>query len=174
MKIMIGFYRADKGQYRLRGKDVSLSGPEDAIRQGVGMVFQEGCMIPNLSVMDNLFLANERGFVSWPLLNRKKMVDTAREQLEAVGLGSLDPRTLVRDLPASRKQMIEIARLLWLSRLYGAENPILILDEPTTVLQESETESSSPYSTSSRRGPRSSSSPTASRKSSSTPTGSWC
>jgi ribose transport system ATP-binding protein len=140
MKVMIGFYRADKGQYRLRGKDVSLSGPEDAIRQGVGMVFQEGCMIPNLSVMDNLFLANERGFVSWPLLNRKKMVDTAREQLEAVGLGSLDPRTLVRDLPASRKQMIEIARLLWLSRLYGAENPILILDEPTTVLQESETE----------------------------------
>jgi ribose transport system ATP-binding protein len=97
-------------------------------------------MIPNLSIMDNLFLANEKSFVRWPLTDRKKMAREAKEQLEAVGLGSLDPRTQVGSLPASRKQMIEIARLLWLSRLYGAENPILILDEPTTVLQESETE----------------------------------
>jgi len=140
MKVMIGFHRADEGKYILRGQEMSLSGPEEAIRVGVGMVFQEGSMIPNLSVMDNLFLANERGFVRWPLLDRKRMAEAAREQLEAVGLGSLDPRTLMRDLPASRKQMIEIARLLWLSSHYGAENPILILDEPTTVLQASETE----------------------------------
>jgi len=140
MKVMIGFYRADSGHYILRGKEVSLNGADDAIRAGVGMVFQEGCMIPNLSVVDNLFLANERSFVRWPLMNMKKMVETAREQLEIVGLGDLDPRTIVGDLPPSRKQMVEIARLLWLSKHYGAENPVLILDEPTTVLQESETD----------------------------------
>jgi ribose transport system ATP-binding protein len=140
MKVMIGFHRADEGKYFLNGEEVALAGPDDAIRAGVGMVFQEGCMIPNLSVMDNLFLANERSFARGPFIDRKKMVATARRELEAVGLGSLDPKTIVGDLAASRKQMIEIARLLWLSRLYGAENPVLILDEPTTVLQESETE----------------------------------
>jgi len=140
MKVMIGFYRADEGKYLLRGEEVALGGPDDAIRSGVGMVFQEGCMIPNLSVMDNLFLANERGFARGPLIDRKRMAEAARAQLEEVGLGSLDPKTSVGGLPASRKQMIEIARLLWLSRLYGSEYPVLILDEPTTVLQESETE----------------------------------
>ncbi|MGA2545469.1 MAG: sugar ABC transporter ATP-binding protein [Rectinemataceae bacterium] len=140
MKIMIGFYRADEGSYLLHGDEVAMAGPDDAIRAGIGMVFQEGCMIPNLSVMDNLFLANERTFSRGPFLDRKAMAATAREELAIVGLGSLDPRTIVGSLPAARKQMIEIARLLWLSTLYEAENPILILDEPTTVLQESETE----------------------------------
>jgi ribose transport system ATP-binding protein len=140
MKIMIGFYRADEGSYLLHGDEVAMAGPDDAIRSGIGMVFQEGCMIPNLSVMDNLFLANERTFSWGPFLDRKAMAVTAREELAIVGLGSLDPRTIVGSLPAARKQMIEIARLLWLSTLYKAENPILILDEPTTVLQESETE----------------------------------
>jgi ribose transport system ATP-binding protein len=139
MKVMIGFHRADEGSYVLRGREVAFGGPDDAIREGVGMVFQEGCMIPNLSVMENLFLANEGSFRRGLLIDRKKMAEAAREQLKAVGLGSLDPRKILGGLPASQKQMIEIARLLWLSELYGAENPVLILDEPTTVLQESET-----------------------------------
>lgn len=140
MKILIGLQAADEGDYLLRGEKASLSGPAAAIRKGVGMVFQEGCMIPNLSVLDNLFLGNEGSFSRGPFMPVKAMMETAREELRAVGLSRLDPKTAVADISSAEKQMLEIARLLWLSRLYGVDNPVLILDEPTTVLQESEVE----------------------------------
>ena len=138
MKIMMGLQNPDKGDLILRGQKVRFSGPEDAIRQGVGMVFQEGCMISNLSVVDNLFLGNETSFMWGGLISARKMAKAAREVLATVGLASLDLKSIVGNLPAAKKQMLEIARLLWLSDFYGAENPILILDEPTTVLQDAE------------------------------------
>jgi ribose transport system ATP-binding protein len=138
MKILIGLEKPDNGEIRLRGARAELEGPAAAIRGGVGMVFQEGCLMPNLSIMDNLFLCHEEGFRRWGLLSARREAAEARRQLEEVGLPKLDPRVLVGELSASQKQMVEIARLLWLSRLYGVENPALILDEPTTVLQEGE------------------------------------
>ncbi len=140
MKILIGLQTVDEGEYFLRGERAALDGPSAAIRKGIGMVFQEGCMIPNLSVMDNLFLGNEDSFGRGPLMPVKAMAQAARGELEAVGLGRLNPKSTVGDISSAEKQMLEIARLLWLSRLYGVDNPILILDEPTTVLQESEVE----------------------------------
>jgi ribose transport system ATP-binding protein len=138
MKILVGLQRPDGGQVVLRGQPISLDGPESAIRNGIGMVFQEGCMIPNLSVADNLFLGHEDSFETAGLLSGRRMNARAREVLAQVGLPDLDPRTQMRDLPAARKQMVEIARLLWLSERYGVDNPVLILDEPTTVLQDAE------------------------------------
>jgi len=138
MKILVGLERPDAGQILLRGRSVSLDGPESATRNGIGMVFQEGCMIPNLSVLDNLFLCHEDRFTRAGFLSPRRMAAAARAQLQVVGLGGLDPRTRMSELSAARKQMVEVARLLWLSDLYGVENPTLILDEPTTVLQEGE------------------------------------
>jgi ribose transport system ATP-binding protein len=138
MKILIGLEKPDTGEIRLRGQRVELSGPAAAIRGGVGMVFQEGCLLPNLSIADNLFLCHEEGFRRHGLLFARRTAGEARRQLEAVGLHKLDPRRIVGELSPSEKQMVEIARLLWLSQLYGAENPALILDEPTTVLQDNE------------------------------------
>ena len=138
MKIMIGLEKHDEGFITQHGVKVSFDGPQAAIRSGIGMVFQEGCMIPNLQVMDNMFLGNEDSFRRFGFLQRGRMREAARKQLDAVGLGSLDPASITGELRAAQKQMVEIARLLWLSALYGVGNPILILDEPTTVLQESE------------------------------------
>ncbi len=138
MKILIGLEKPDAGEIRLRGSKVELSGPAAAIRGGIGMVFQEGCLLPNLSIADNLFLCHEEGFRRRGLLSARAMTQEARRQLAAVGLDKLDPRRIVGELTASEKQMVEIARLLWLSQLYGVENPTLILDEPTTVLQDQE------------------------------------
>ncbi len=138
MKILIGLQEPDSGEIWLRGEPARLAGPSDAIRKGIGMVFQEGCMIPNLSVMDNLFLGNEKTFMRAGFISTRKMNEAARVQLGHVGLGSLDPRRITGGLSAAEKQMIEIARLLWLSEFHGVENPVLILDEPTTVLQENE------------------------------------
>jgi len=138
MKILVGLERPDAGEIRLRGRPVVLDGPEAAIRNGIGMVFQDGCMIRNLSVMDNLFLCHEDPFTRLGFLSPRKMAERARAELAAVGLSDLDPATQMSELSAARKQMVEVARLLWLSEHYGVENPILILDEPTTVLAEGE------------------------------------
>ncbi|HYD40855.1 MAG TPA: sugar ABC transporter ATP-binding protein [Anaeromyxobacter sp.] len=139
MKILVGLQRPDPGgQFLLRGRPVVLDGPEAAIRNGIGMVFQEGAMIPNLSVLDNLFLCHEDPFTRGGLLSQRRMAEKARTVLAGVGLEGLDPRAPMGELSAAQKQMVEIARLLWMSEHYGVENPILILDEPTTVLQDAE------------------------------------
>ncbi len=138
MKIMIGLQKPDQGEALLLGKPLDLDGPHSAIRNGIGMVFQEGCTIANMSIMDNLFLCHEDDFKKLGFISSRKMAEAAREQLKGVGLERLNPKVILGELSAAERQMIEIARLLWLSELYGAANPILILDEPTTVLQENE------------------------------------
>ena len=137
MKILIGIYQMDNGQMILRGREIRLRDPGVAIRHGIGMVFQEGCMIPNLTVAENLFLCHEDVVNQYGLINNRRANKLAEEIIAKVGL-TVKPNTLVHKLTPAQKQMVEISRQLWLSHLYGQSNPILILDEPTTVLVESE------------------------------------
>jgi ribose transport system ATP-binding protein len=101
------------------------------------MVFQEGSLVPNLSVAENLFLCHEAGFRRFGILSRRPMHAAARELLAPMRL-SIDVDLPVAEIGPAERQMVEIARLLWLSELYGQENPVLILDEPTTVLADAE------------------------------------
>jgi ribose transport system ATP-binding protein len=137
MKLMIGLVQPDRGTINLRGKRTTLKGPADAIRNGIGMVFQEGSLIPNLSVMENLFLCHETEFRRFGFLSRRKSRQVAEQVLEKVKT-RIDVETPADELRAATRQMVEIARLLWLSELYQQDNPILILDEPTTVLNDGE------------------------------------
>ena len=137
MKVMIGWIQPDSGSYHLRGARVTLKNPSHATQHGVGMVFQEGSLVPNLSIMENLFLCHEIGFRKFGLLSQRAMRKTAASVLSTVKVTS-DLDTTIRDTTPAVRQMVEIARLLWLSKLYEQENPILILDEPTTVLTEGE------------------------------------
>lgn len=137
MKILIGLIQPDAGSYHLRGRRVALKNPASAAEHGVGMVFQDGSLVPNLSIMENLFLCHEIGFRKFGFLAQRAMRTTAREVLSSVKVTwELDAPT--SDIPPAVRQMVEIARLLWLSKLYRQENPVLILDEPTTVLTENE------------------------------------
>ena len=139
MKILVGLYTPDEGEFKVNGRDIRFKNPADAMRNGIGMVFQEGCMIHNLSIQDNVFLGHERSFMRAGLLNRGRMRRECVRILARVKVAR-NPDTAVRDLTAAERQMVEIARLLWLLELYGAPNPVMILDEPTTVLQEKEVE----------------------------------
>jgi ribose transport system ATP-binding protein len=139
MKILIGNVQPDQGSYQIRGQSVRLKDPAHAIRLGVGMVFQEGSLIPNLSIMENLFLCHETEFERFGFLSKRAMQEAARNALAPVKVVE-DVDTLVGETSPAVRQMVEIARLLWLSRLYHQENPVLILDEPTTVLTEHERE----------------------------------
>jgi ribose transport system ATP-binding protein len=137
MKILIGLIQPDQGLYQLRGERVTLRDPATAARHGVGMVFQEGSLVPNLSIMENLFLCHEIGFRKFGFLSQRAMRETALSVLSLVKV-TLDLDTPISDTAPAVRQMVEIARLLWLSRLYGQANPVLVLDEPTTVLTEHE------------------------------------
>ncbi len=139
MKILIGLVQPDAGTLVLRGQPVTLKDPADAVRYGVGMVFQDGTLVPNLTIRENLFLCHELGFQKLGFLSSRAMRKSAEELLRQVKVQE-DVDTPIAEVTPAVRQMVEIARLLWLSRLYQQENPILILDEPTTVLTEGERE----------------------------------
>jgi len=137
MKVMIGLVQPDAGTIRLNGDPVVLADPIHAVERGIGMVFQEGCLIPNLTVLESLFLCHELQFQRRGLLSRRAMREEARRVLAQLKV-QVDVDARVEEASPAVRQMVEIARLLWLSTLYGQENPILILDEPTTVLNDEE------------------------------------
>lgn len=138
-KIMIGIHQPDEGRIALNGKDVTLKGTIEAIKKGIGAVFQEGSLIPNLSVTENLFLCHEQDFLRHGMLSKRDMAAEAKRLMTIMKL-SIDIDQPVSTLSPAAKQMVEIARVLWLSEKYGAANPIVILDEPTTVLNDAERE----------------------------------
>jgi ribose transport system ATP-binding protein len=139
MKILVGIYKMDKGEMKLYGKNVKLSDSRMAIQLGVGMVFQEGSLIPNLTIAENLFLGHENRFKQYGLMSISKVTKEAEKQLNRVGL-NIDPKTYVYNLSQAYQQMVEVARLLWLSNIFHIENPLLILDESTTTLASKEIE----------------------------------
>jgi ribose transport system ATP-binding protein len=136
-KIMIGIYPPDEGRVLLNGREVALKGTADASQKGIGAVFQDGSLIPNLSVTENLFLCHESGFLKFRTLSLRKMAAEARRLLAQMNI-DIDVDLPVASLTPAAKQMVEVARVLWLSEKYGVSNPIVILDEPTTVLNDSE------------------------------------
>jgi general nucleoside transport system ATP-binding protein len=121
MKILSGFFLADKGEILLDGKAVTIQSPADAIQYGVGMLHQDPLDFPPMRVVDN-FQAGRKGGI-FP--NRTQVVQEFKE-LQAQYKFSLDPDAFVETLTVGERQQLEILRLLWL----GAR--VLILDEPTT------------------------------------------
>jgi ABC-type uncharacterized transport system ATPase subunit len=122
MKILYGVQRPDEGTISIDGKQVQFSSPTDAIRAGIGMVFQHFMLAENLTVLENVVLGAERLY---------GIGDRAREEITRIsdtyGFG-LDPDTLVEDLGVGERQRVEILKVLY----RGAQ--IIILDEPTAVL----------------------------------------
>jgi ribose transport system ATP-binding protein len=129
MRILAGAERADGGQILIDGKPVHITSPHDAIVRGISMVYQETNLAPHLSVAENIFLGrlpNHSGVVDHIRLRRQ-----ARELQSRLNL-RLPLQQLVRDLPIAQQQMTEIARAL------STNVRILILDEPTSALTETE------------------------------------
>src|SRR6266581_4771254 len=131
MKIVAGMYERDAGQMLWDGREVRLSTPAHAAAIGIAMVHQESLLAPHLTVAENLFLGREErkpfGYV-----NRRKMMERARQLITEHGF-PLHPEWLVGRLSPAGKQLVEICRAL----LHGSS--LLIFDEPTSSLSESET-----------------------------------
>lgn len=126
IKIMSGVVSPDSGEMLLDGKQVHFSSPSQANDVGIVCVFQELSLIPELSVADNIIISNPP--TRFGMIDRKEQRRLAVEALERAGASDIHPSALVKDLPLSRRQMVEIAKAL-------ARNPkILILDEATSAL----------------------------------------
>ena len=138
LKILIGAYQPDEGDLLIRGEKVQIRSVKEAEDHGLAMVFQEQSLLPNLSVRENIFLGNEEQFIKFGTINWGKMDKEARRQLEKVEL-DVAPTAYTADLKFATRQMVELARVMSLEdRTQHA--PIVILDEPTTVLEKNEIE----------------------------------
>lgn len=131
IKMMSGIYQPDKGHIEIDGKTVRIANVEAARRFGIAVIHQELNLVPQLSIMENLFLGmlpTKSGFV-----DRKVMKSRAQEALKIIGLDE-DVTRPMAELGVARQQMVEIAKALM------QDASILILDEPTAALTRRECE----------------------------------
>ena len=129
MSILYGFYQADSGEIRVDGRPTTINSPDDAIKQGIGMVHQHFMLVQNFTGIENVILGAE----GEALL--KSSLAKARAELlrlkQEYGL-EVDSNAIIEELPVGLQQRVEILKALY----RGAE--ILILDEPTGVLTPAE------------------------------------
>jgi ABC-type sugar transport system ATPase subunit len=132
MKMLAGIHQPDGGQILLRGEPVKIADPLQARRLGVSIVFQELNLFPHLSVAANIF-ANREQTVGPGLLDHRAMTTASRRVLDQMGV-HLDSRAKVGTLSVGEKQIVEIARTL------EQQSEIVIMDEPNSALNASESE----------------------------------
>ena len=130
MKILAGEHAPTGGEIVVGGRQVSALTPTLATELGIGLVHQELSLVPALSVTENIFLGRmPRG--AFGKIDWARAHEAARHALEALGV-SIDPTAEVRTLEVAEQQLIEITRVL-------ERGPrILLLDEPTSALSDSE------------------------------------
>lgn len=129
MKILSGALKQDEGEVVIEGEIMKVNSPSTAVKMGIGMIYQELNLIPELSIMKNIFLGNEKKKGCFN--DDKKMLDEAKKYLDMIHL-DVDPRVLVKDLSIGTQQMVEIAKAL------SKNSKVLVLDEPTSSLTDSE------------------------------------
>ena len=138
LKALVGLVRPDRGQILVRGEEVRLRSVVEAADHGIGMVFQEQSLVPNLTAAENIVLGSEgpgvrRGLYRWDTMRRM-----AQEQLDKIG-SDIDPLARTDSLSFADRQMVEIAKVLRIEQR-SQHPPVIILDEPTSVLESKEIE----------------------------------
>ncbi|MDR1611564.1 MAG: sugar ABC transporter ATP-binding protein [Planctomycetota bacterium] len=132
MKILSGVYRPDSGTVFFKGAPITFRDATESLRAGIGIIYQELNLIPHLTVAQNIFIGKEpvrMGFT----IDGAKMNRDASEILKRLN-ADVKPTALVKNLPVSKQQMVEVAKAL------SYDSDVLIMDEPTSALTASEIE----------------------------------
>lgn len=130
MKIMTGVYSLDSGEIYINGERKNIQNTKDAKENGIAMIFQELSLVPTMTIAENIFLGEEitkTGFRDVSAMNKR-----AKEILNDLGI-FINPELKVNQLSVGMSQMIEIAKAI------SKNARILVLDEPTASLSDSET-----------------------------------
>ncbi|MDY6895834.1 MAG: sugar ABC transporter ATP-binding protein [Thermotogota bacterium] len=132
MKILTGVYKKDSGNIFINGTKIEINEPKDAKSNGIAMVFQEFSLVPTLTITQNIFL-NQETKNRLGLIDDKKSLKKAHALLNNLHI-DVDPQETVSKYSVAYWQLFEIAKAL------SYNSKILIMDEPTSSLSESETE----------------------------------
>jgi ribose transport system ATP-binding protein len=130
MKILSGVYRPDAGTITYKGKEIHFQNSREASAAGIGIIYQELNLVPHLTVAQNIYIGREPRTILGYIDDKKMNVD-ATAILSKLNL-TIDPSTRLNQLSISKQQMVEIAKAL------SQESEVLIMDEPTSALTESE------------------------------------
>ncbi len=135
MKILGGVFPQDEGKIFIDDHDVKIHTPQDSLKNNIGIIYQEFNLVPALSIAENIFLGKEivTG-KNLQILDRASMEKQSTEVMQRLGLESINTKTLVNSLSIARQQLVEIGKALL------NDIKILVMDEPTAVLTEKETE----------------------------------
>ncbi|URZ01722.1 ABC transporter ATP-binding protein [Clostridium felsineum] len=125
MNILYGLYTPERGEIFVNGKSLKFSGPNDAIKNGIGMVHQHFMLVSNFTVAENIVLGMEprKGIK----IDIKKAIRDVKELSDKYGF-AIDPKAYIEDISVGQQQKVEILKAIY----RGAD--VLILDEPTAVL----------------------------------------
>ncbi len=134
MKILSGVYQPDEGEIIFEDQPVSFVDPLSAQRVGITIIHQEFNLFPELTVEENIFIGREFCKNNRWRLDEKQQCQATIEILQKLNL-AISPDTLVADLTVAQQQMVEIAKAI------SVNAKILIMDEPTAALTETEIES---------------------------------
>ena len=125
MSILYGFYKADKGEIWINGKQTEIPDSQAAIVAGIGMVFQHFKLVENFTVLENIVLGAEDGGLLMPSLTKARKI---LKELAAEYELNVDPDKRIDEIGVGMQQRVEILKALY------RQADILILDEPTGVL----------------------------------------
>ncbi|USD62408.1 ribose ABC transporter ATP-binding protein RbsA [Vibrio sp. SCSIO 43140] len=133
MKVLTGIYSKDYGELRYQGEETGFKGPRDSQQAGISIIHQELNLIPELTIAENIFLGREKtnafGRILW-----SEMYAEADRLLARLNVKH-SAKTPLGELSLGEQQMVEIAKAL------SFESKVIIMDEPTDALTDTETES---------------------------------
>ena len=132
MKCLFGTYQKDEGTIYLDGKEVSFSGPKDALENGIAMVHQELNQCLERNVVDNLFLGRYP-VNSFGMIDEGRMKKEASELFRKLGM-TVNLEQPMKNMSVSQRQMCEIAKAI------SYNSKVIVLDEPTSSLTVQEVE----------------------------------
>ena len=133
IRVLTGALRRDSGDYEIEGQPVSTVTPAALRAAGVQAVYQELSLLPHLSVGENMFMGR---FPSRSgMVRAGELRSRCRTVLDRLGLDDVSPDMIVERLPAATKQLVEIAKVLTADTV-----KVIVFDEPTTALTESESD----------------------------------
>jgi inositol transport system ATP-binding protein len=130
-KIINGLYKADEGEILFKGRSIHLNGPSEALKAGISMIYQELNIIPEMTVLENMYLGREKSGKSSLFLDNKSMIKEAETYLEQQGL-SFNLKTKMKNLSVAEAQLLEITKAI------SVNAEIVLMDEPTSSLTEKE------------------------------------
>ncbi|MGL4488193.1 MAG: sugar ABC transporter ATP-binding protein [Rhizobiaceae bacterium] len=131
VKVLTGIYTPDEGSISLDGKPIQLSSAQSAFELGITAIHQETILFDDLTVAENIWLGHAPrkflGLIDWPLMNSK-----AREVLDKMRAGHIEPQTRLRDLSIANKHLVAVARAM------SIDARVVVMDEPTAALSAKE------------------------------------